>query len=141
MTIGDKIKKLRKQNHMTQEELSEKLHISRQTISKWETGSALPDINNVILICSIFEISTDELLTDSLNQKNNKKLFICDLVVLTICLIGTIVFSVLLITNKVNADSSTITINAYGILTIIFLILLISIVILLIIKHVKKRKN
>lgn len=141
MTIGDKIKKLRKQNHMTQEELSEKLHISRQTISKWETGSALPDINNVILICSIFEISTDELLTDSLNQKNNKKLFICDLVVLTICLIGTIVFSIFLITNKVNADSSTITINAYGMLTIIFLILLISTVILLIIKHVKKRKN
>lgn len=138
MPIGSKIKQLRKQKSMTQEELADKLHVSRQTISKWETDIATPDIDNVIAICLIFEISTDELLTDLVKSQTKKKTVITDIITIAILMIGTIVFSVLLITNKVNADSSVVTINAYGILSIIFLILLITTVILLIIKHVKK---
>lgn len=137
MTIGDKIKQQRKQKRLTQEELSEKLHVSRQTISKWETGLVTPDVDNIIQLCQIFEISTDELLTNSSNYIS-KKAFIIDIITMAISMIGTLVFSVLLITNKVNADSSVVTINAYGILSIIFLGLLITSIILLIIKHVKK---
>lgn len=137
MTIGDKIKQQRKQKRLTQEELSEKLHVSRQTISKWETGLVTPDVDNIIQLCKIFEISTDELLTNSSNYIS-KKAFIIDIITMAVSMIGTLVFSVLLITNKVNADSSVVTINAYGILSIIFLGLLITSIILLIIKHVKK---
>ena len=62
MTIADKIKKLRKDNNMTQEDLAEKLNVSRQTISKWETNIVIPDADNIVSICKLFNITTDELL-------------------------------------------------------------------------------
>mgnify|MGYP003508398057 CR=1 FL=1 len=62
MTIGQNIKKLRKNADMTQEELAEILSISSQAVSRWETDSAMPDISLLPLLCSIFNISADELL-------------------------------------------------------------------------------
>ena len=62
MTIGQIIKKLRKNADMTQEELAEMLSISSQAVSRWETDSAMPDISLLPLICGIFNISADELL-------------------------------------------------------------------------------
>lgn len=47
---------------MTQEEVAEKIHVSRQTISNWENGRNLPDINSLILISEIYAISLDELM-------------------------------------------------------------------------------
>lgn len=47
MLIADKIKKLRKDNNMTQEDLADKLNVSRQTVSKWETNVGVPDIDNI----------------------------------------------------------------------------------------------
>lgn len=53
---------LRKMNHMSQEELAEKLHVSRQTLSKWEMGESLPDIEKCRLMAEIFGVSLDDLV-------------------------------------------------------------------------------
>lgn len=62
MNIGDKINYLRKKNNMSQEELSEKLHVSRQTISRWENNSSQPDIDSLLAISNLFSVSTDYIL-------------------------------------------------------------------------------
>ncbi|MGM9946923.1 helix-turn-helix domain-containing protein [Floccifex sp.] len=62
MTFAENLKKLRKQNHFSQEQLATKLNVSRQAITKWETGAGFPDIENLISISSAFNISIDELI-------------------------------------------------------------------------------
>lgn len=59
--IGKKIKDLRKSQDITQEKLADYLNISYQAVSKWENGTALPDITLVPSIANFFGISTDEL--------------------------------------------------------------------------------
>ena len=69
MTIGQNIKKLRKNADMTQEELAEMLSVSSQAVSRWETDSAMPDISMLPSLCNIFNVSADELLgIDSAKQ-------------------------------------------------------------------------
>ena len=62
MTLGEKIYKLRTKRSMTQEQLAEKIGVSRQSVSKWETDSAIPDIEKLKLLAEIFEVSITELL-------------------------------------------------------------------------------
>jgi len=62
MTVGEKIQMLRKQLGMSQDELGQKLLVSRQTISLWEKGQTVPTIDNLIKLREIFEVSTDEIL-------------------------------------------------------------------------------
>lgn len=62
MKFHEKLQNLRKNASMTQLELAEKLMVSRQTISKWETGSAVPDLENIISICDLFGVSLDCLV-------------------------------------------------------------------------------
>lgn len=62
MTLGEKIHVLRKQSGMSQEQLAERITVSRQAISKWELGESLPDIDNVVQISRVFDVSTDYLL-------------------------------------------------------------------------------
>lgn len=64
MTIGEKITKLRTSRGFSQEQLAEKIQVSRQSVSKWEMDQALPQIDKVIQICKLFDISTDSLLLD-----------------------------------------------------------------------------
>lgn len=64
MTLGEKIYQLRKDKHMTQEQLAQLCEVSRQSVGKWETDSVVPDINNIVLLCQIFEVSSDYLLLD-----------------------------------------------------------------------------
>ncbi len=64
MTFGEKLHKLRKEKGWTQEELASQINISRQALSKWEQGNALPDTENVLQISRIFGVSTDYLLHD-----------------------------------------------------------------------------
>lgn len=64
MEIKDKIQQLRKSKKLSQEKLAEELNISRQAIAKWESGETMPDINNLIQISDIFNISLDRLLKD-----------------------------------------------------------------------------
>jgi len=67
MTIGEKIAHLRILSHISQEALAEKLNVSRQSISKWELGEAMPQLNKIPMLCSIFNVSTDELLRDEIS--------------------------------------------------------------------------
>ena len=60
--LHDNIKRLRQQKGMTQELLAERLHIVRQTVSKWEKGLSVPDSEMLVRIAEIFEVSVSELL-------------------------------------------------------------------------------
>ena len=75
MTIGERIKMLRKQNAMTQEELAEHLFVSYQAISKWECGLSNPDLSLIAPLTKLFNISADELLgiTDAENDQMRKR--------------------------------------------------------------------
>ena len=61
MKLGDKILMLRKKEGMSQEQLAEKLNVSRQAISRWESGSALPAANNIRQLSKVFAVSADYL--------------------------------------------------------------------------------
>ena len=63
--IGDRLKAARKKKSMSQEDVSKKLLISRQSISKWENNICLPDLENFKKICELYEIDTSELLVQS----------------------------------------------------------------------------
>ena len=62
MEIGKKVFQMRKLSGMTQEQMAEKLHVARQTISKWESGTTLPDLERVVRLCHLFQVSPNELL-------------------------------------------------------------------------------
>jgi transcriptional regulator with XRE-family HTH domain len=63
MTVGERLYKLRKEKNISQEELANVLDVSRQTISKWETGESTPDFNKICPLCEYYGITSDELLT------------------------------------------------------------------------------
>ena len=71
MTIGEKITKLRTAANISQEQLAEKMDVSRQSVSKWEMDQALPQIDKVLQLCELFDISTDELLHDKISVNCN----------------------------------------------------------------------
>ena len=70
MGFGEKLKSIRKQAGMSQEQLAEKLGVSRQAVTKWETDAGIPDIENLMAVSALFGISIDELLS---NEKGTKK--------------------------------------------------------------------
>lgn len=69
MTLSEKIMNLRKKNGWSQEELAERLDISRQSVSKWESGESVPTLEKLIRISEIFEVSTDYLLKDDFKEE------------------------------------------------------------------------
>ena len=77
--LGERLYELRRKKNLSQEEMAEKLNVSRQTISKWETNQSQPDFDKIIPLCQLFNISSEELLTgkkaikDSVEVKENKK--------------------------------------------------------------------
>lgn len=71
MTFGEKLQTLRKQNGMSQEQLSSQLTISRQAISKWELDSSLPDTENIIQLSKLFNVSIDYLLKDEIENTDD----------------------------------------------------------------------
>ncbi|TYS50985.1 helix-turn-helix transcriptional regulator [Bacillus infantis] len=100
MDLSLKIKKLRAENNLTQEQLAEKLQVSRSTISSWETGRSYPDLEMVIGICDSFNVSLDFLLREDekMVKKLNfgikqKRLLIGLVVIFTVLLINTVVSS------------------------------------------------
>ena len=71
MKLSDKIVGLRKSNGMSQEDLAEKLDVSRQAISRWESGAAMPDANNILQLSKLFDVTTDYLLNDDYQSDND----------------------------------------------------------------------
>ena len=72
MSIGINIQKLRMNNGLTQEQFAEKLGVSRQSISKWEIGQSLPEIDKVVLMSKLFSIGTNEILLEDYDIKKLK---------------------------------------------------------------------
>ena len=62
MNIGNEIKKRRAQMNLSQEELAEKVYVTRQTVSNWETEKSYPDIHSVLLLSQVFGTTVDALL-------------------------------------------------------------------------------
>ena len=72
--LKDNLKTLRKNKGFSQEELSVKLHVVRQTISKWETGLSVPDAEMLIKISELFETPVSEILGEDILKKENDDL-------------------------------------------------------------------
>lgn len=73
MLFNEKLKMLRKESKMTQEQLAEKLNVSRQAITKWEAGDGVPDIENLKQISKVFNITIDELVKEEKNVQIEEK--------------------------------------------------------------------
>lgn len=71
MKFGDNLKNMRKKNNLSQEELAEKVGVSRQSVSKWETGDAYPEMNNLLELCKIFKCNINDLVNDSILDVNS----------------------------------------------------------------------
>ncbi len=72
MNLSHQIKKFREQRHFSQEDLSEKIFVSRQTISNWENGRSYPDVQNLLLLSNLFGVSLDELVKGDVNIMKRK---------------------------------------------------------------------
>lgn len=81
MNLGKQIKEYRQEYGYSQEELAHKIYVSRQTISNWETDKSYPDIQNILLLSAVFDVSLDEFVQGDLemikqklskNQKNTE---------------------------------------------------------------------
>lgn len=66
MKFGDNLRSLRKLKKLSQEDLAERMQVSRQSISKWETGDAYPEMNNILELCKIFHCHINDLVNDSI---------------------------------------------------------------------------
>ena len=71
MILAEKISEERKKNGWNQEELAEKLSVSRQSVSKWESGQSVPDLNRILELARIFGVTTDYLLKDEIEEAEN----------------------------------------------------------------------
>ena len=71
--LANNLKKLRKDNNLSQEQLADKLGVSRQAISKWESGSAYPEMEKIIQICQLFDININDLLNNDIKEVKNEK--------------------------------------------------------------------
>lgn len=73
LNIGGKLYELRKEKNLSQEEVAEKLNVTRQTVSKWETNQSTPDFDKILPLCKLFEIGPEELLTGKKPEENTKE--------------------------------------------------------------------
>lgn len=81
MSLGERLYELRKSKNLSQEEVADKLNVTRQTVSKWETDESKPDFDKIVPICELFGIDSKELLTgekeltkDETETKENKEI-------------------------------------------------------------------
>lgn len=72
MDFGDKLKQYRLNEGLSQEQLAEKIGVSRQAITKWETKRGLPDVENMIILAELFKLTLDELVLEEVKKQENK---------------------------------------------------------------------
>ena len=73
LNLAENLKKIRKENNLSQEQLAEKLGVSRQSVSKWEAGQAYPEMDKVLQICKLFDLNMDELFNQDVKEVNEVK--------------------------------------------------------------------
>ena len=102
MSLAEKLVSLRKQKGLTQMDLAERLNVSRQAISRWEAGAAVPSTDNLKVLGELYGVSVDYLLNDKADasfenteiqevtynqeetRKRNRRIFVCILVLVTV---------------------------------------------------------
>ena len=112
MKLGKKITEIRKQKNMTQEDLAEKFHVTRQTISNWENGKSYPDIETLVCISNEFNVSLDMLLKGDKDmvkkitkeQKKGKKQK--KMIIVTVILAIAVILGAVFIINNTTAELS-----------------------------------
>ena len=139
MSLGKNIYKLRTSKNLSQGDLAELLDVSRQSISKWETDSAIPDLDKLIKICDVFELTLDEL-TDRAQCKNSDSKTVTHIgtpstlthakIVGYILLATTLISSTLLFVLSEDIE------DAFILLPVLFSMLICSIICLCVNKHV-----
>lgn len=72
MDLGKKLFELRKSKNLSQEDVADKLNVTRQTVSKWETNQSTPDFDKIVPLCDLYGISTDELLKDEVKKEQEE---------------------------------------------------------------------
>ena len=99
MTFGEKLKKLRNDNKLTQDDLAEKIYVTRTAISKWETDKGYPSIDSLKQLSNLFHISIDELISDSdienkrlLDEAQSRKFYWYAIGCLAIATISAVIF-------------------------------------------------
>ena len=74
MNLADNLKRIRKDNNLSQEQLAEKLGVSRQAVSKWESGVSYPEMDKVIQICKLFKLNINEFINEDIKEiKENRE--------------------------------------------------------------------
>ena len=73
MNLKDNLRKIRKDNNLSQEDLAEKLGVSRQSVSKWEQGLAYPEMDKVLQMCNMFNLNIDEFLNQDIKKVEKNK--------------------------------------------------------------------
>ena len=71
MTLGERICQYRIERHMSQQEVAEKLEVSRQSVSKWETDGAVPELDKLVKLCELFGVGLDELVRGEKPKESN----------------------------------------------------------------------
>ena len=81
MELGNQIKKYRSELQISQEQLADRIYVSRQTISNWENEKSYPDVNSLVLLSEVFQTSIDklikgdiEIMKEKINEQEIKKL-------------------------------------------------------------------
>lgn len=79
MNLSENLKKLRREKNLSQEQLAKMINVSRQAVSKWESGKTYPDIDNLILLRDIFNVTLDDLIINESKIKDEETIEINDL--------------------------------------------------------------
>ena len=96
--LGDKLKELRLKHNMTQEELAKSLYVSRQAVTSWESNRSKPDIDTIVELCSLFDVSVEYLLDEeNIEPKKRKKGIIALLVISILGALLVLVFAIIYI--------------------------------------------
>lgn len=115
MGINQNLKKYRELNGLTQQDVSESLNISRQSVSKWENDKSYPDLDNLLLLSQLYNVTVDDLLGDTspkVNIKQRKKnessiLLLISIINFFIIPIGGIIAIIVLKKNNTNKKYHT----------------------------------
>lgn len=73
MELAERLKAQREKLGLSQGDVADKLHITRQTVSRWETGKGTPDLENLVLLSEVYQVTVDELLKEQNTDKEEKK--------------------------------------------------------------------
>ena len=99
MTFGEKLKKLRTDNGLTQDELAEKIYVTRTAISKWETDKGYPSIDSLKQLSTLFDIRIDELISDAdvenkrvLDRTQSRRFYWCAIACLAVATVFAVIY-------------------------------------------------